>query len=113
MKWSPGLVYYRNKPRVKIGNVANAEEIVKKCPAGVFEIKNNKLAVNENELLKHDLAGIAEKVSQGAIQVEESPTEFVFHVESWGQLNCKEIMEIAADEFKEQLEEFEKLIKEK
>jgi DNA-directed RNA polymerase subunit D len=113
MKWSPGLIYYRYRPYVKIGNVTNAEEIAKKCPPGVFEVKNGKLVVNEDKLLKYDLAGVAEKVSNGAVQVEESSTEFVFKVESWGQLNCREIMEKAAEELQEQLEEFEKLIKEK
>ena len=113
MKWSPGLVYYKYKPSVKLGKVTNPEEVAKACPAGVFEVKNGKLVVNEKKLLMHDLAGTAEKVSGGSVQVEESPKDFVFHVESWGQLSCKELIEQAASEFQAQLEEFEKLIKEK
>ncbi|MBN2454792.1 DNA-directed RNA polymerase subunit D [Candidatus Woesearchaeota archaeon] len=113
MKWSPGLVYYKYMPEVKIGEVKNAEEIAKACPPGVFEVKEGKLFVNKDELLKHDLAGMAEKVSGGAVTIEENPEEFVFCVESWGQLDCKEIIEQAAQEFESQLEEFGKLIKEK
>ena len=44
---------------------------------------------------------------------EENPDEIVFNVESWGQLDCKEIVEQAAEEFQSQLEEFENLLKEK
>jgi DNA-directed RNA polymerase subunit D len=113
MKWAPGLIYYKFKPEVKIGNVHNPEAVMKACPPGVFEVKAGKLVVNEKELLKHDLAGSAEKASGGTVVVEESPSEFVFTVESWGQLDCKEIIAQAAEELQEQLNELQEILKEK
>jgi DNA-directed RNA polymerase subunit D len=113
MKWAPGLVYYKFKPEVKIGNVHNPEVVAKACPPKVFEVKAGKLVVNEKELLKHDLAGCAEKASGGTVTVEESPTDFVFTVESWGQLDCKEIIEQAAEELQAQFNELQEILKEK
>jgi DNA-directed RNA polymerase subunit D len=113
MKWSPGLIYYKFKPTVKIGNVHNPSEVAKAFPPGIFEVKAGKLVLNEEVMLKHDLAGSAEKASGGTITVDESPTDFIFTVESWGQLDCKEIIEQAAEEFKEQLSELQEIIKEK
>jgi DNA-directed RNA polymerase subunit D len=113
MKWAPGLIYYRFKQDVKIGNVHNPEAVAKACPPGVFEVKAGKLVVNEKELLKHDLAGSAEKASGGTVTVEENPSEFVFTVESWGQLDCKDIIEQAAEEFQEQLNMLQEILKEK
>lgn len=113
MKWSPGLIYYKFKPEVKISKVHNPEDVVKACPPGVFEVKAGKLVVNEKELITHDLASCAEKASGGTVTLEDNQSEFIFTVESWGQLDCKEIIEQSAEEFQEQLNELKEILKEK
>ena len=112
-KWAPGLVYYRFKPIVKIGSVKDPQKVINSTPTGVFEMKGNKLIVNEDALLTKDLAGSAEEASNGEIQVKEDQSQIIFTVESWGQLSCKEIIDEAAKQFRTQLEEFEKTVQEK
>ena len=109
-KWAPAHVYYRQKPVLKIGKVKDPDEVVNAAPPGVFENKGGRLQVNESLLLKHDLAGAAEDASDGEVSLEPS-NDYVFYVESFGQLSCRQIMEEAADTLKERLEELQKLLK--
>ncbi len=109
-KWAPGHVYYRKKPVFRAGNVKNPDAVVKACPPGVFEVRHGKLVANEELLLKYDLAGAVEEASNGEASIEETG-DFVFFIESFGQLSCREIMEIAAESLESQLQEFEKLLK--
>ena len=109
--WSPPHVWYKHKPVVKIGNVKDPHKIVEMSPPGVFEVKNGKLIVNEEKLLTVDLAGLAEDVSNKEVTIEKTD-DFVMFIESFGQLDCKEILEQAAKSLDENLEEFEKLLKE-
>lgn len=109
-KWSPCLVYYKKKPVVEIGNVKNPEEVVDKTHGNIFEIRNNKLEVVKENLFKYDLAGIAEEVSNNEIKVTYVD-DYIFNVESWGQLSCKEIVTKAIEIFNEQLDEFAEKVK--
>lgn len=109
-KWAPGHIYYRKKPVFKAGNVKNPDAVVKACPPGVFEVRHGKLVANEELLLKYDLAGAVEEASNGEAVIEETE-DFVFFIESFGQLSCREIMEVAAEALESQLQEFEKLLK--
>lgn len=110
VKWSPCHAYYKKKPVIEIGNVKNPEEIVEATHGNIFEIKNNKLEVVKENLFKYDIAGIAEEVSNGEIKVTYE-NDFIFYIESWGQLSCKEIVTKAIDIFNEQLDEFSDKIK--
>lgn len=108
-KWAPGHAYYRQQVKL-VGNPSNPEEIVAKCPPGVFEVKNGKLVANEDKLMEYDVAGAVEEVSHGEAKLE--PTgNYVFIVESYGQLSCPEIIQQAVVVFEDQLKEFEKLFK--
>jgi DNA-directed RNA polymerase subunit D len=111
-KWSPGHVWYKHKPIVKIGNVKDPQKVIDNCPPGLFELKNGKLTVDEDKLITTDLAGLAEEVSGKEITVEKSD-DFIMYIESFGQLDCKEILEQAAKALDEDLEQFEKLLKDK
>jgi len=111
IKWSPALVYYKYKPVVEIiKEPANQEEIVKSCPLHVYEIKNNKLIVNKDSLLKCHLCGACVDASNNTIKVIGKEDEFVFYVESWGQLSCEDIIKTSLDIFQEQLSDFVKAI---
>jgi DNA-directed RNA polymerase subunit D len=109
-KWIPCLAYYKHKPIIEIGNVKNPEEIVEKTHGNIFEIKNGKLEVIKDNLFKYDLAGVVEEVSNGEVRVKYDD-DFIFYVESWGQLSCKEILNQAMDIFNERFEEFSEEIK--
>lgn len=109
-KWSPCLAYYKHKPIIEIGNVKNPEEIVEAAHGNVFEIKNGKLEVIKDNLFKYDLAGVAEDSSKGEVKVKHD-NDFIFYIESWGQLSCKEILNKAIDIFNETFDEFSEKIK--
>jgi DNA-directed RNA polymerase subunit D len=109
-KWSPCLAYYKHKPVIEIGNVKNPEEVVEKTHGNVFEIKDGKLEVIKDNLFKYDLAGVAEDASRGEVKVKQD-NDFIFYIESWGQLTCKEILNQTLAIFNESLDEFSEEIK--
>lgn len=114
VKWSPGLVYYKYKPVIEITkNPKDPERIVKMCPQNVFKVKDKKLEINKENLLNCHLCEACVEESEGAVKLEEDPHDFVFYVESWGQLKPKEIMVQAAVEFLKKLDDFEKAITQK
>lgn len=109
MKFSPGLVFYQGYPIIKIGNVKNPEAIASICPTKVFEVKNNKLVVADE---KKCILCNACAESSPEVKVEGSKKDFIFTVESFGQLTPGEIVIKAFDVFDDKLEEFGKLISE-
>ena len=109
-KWAPGHIYFKHKPSLSAGNVKNPEEVAKACPPGVLEVRHGKLVANQVLLMKYDLAGIVEEVSKGEAKIEATD-DFVFYLESFGQLSCKQILEQAIEQFESQLAEFQKLLK--
>jgi len=115
-KWCPGLVYYKLMPIIEIKkNCTNPEVVVEQCPQNVFEIKNNKLVLNKDNLLKCHLCNACVDICEpkGAVTVENSNKDFIFYVESWGQLEPKEIINEALKIIKDTSNEFIKEIKKK
>lgn len=109
MKFSPGLVYYQNAPEIKIGNVENPEEVANSCPTKVFKVESKKIEVMDK--LKCNLCKACVDASKNAIEVKSVPDEFIFHIESWGQLKAEEMLKEALNVFEEKLEEFKRLLK--
>src|SRR3989338_6318201 len=105
-KWSPGHVYYKYKPIVEItGDVKNPEAIIEVDHNNIFEIKDRKLAINKDRVLECDLSLDFSEIDKN-VKVSASDTEFIFTVESFGQLSCKEMMNKAVDILYEMLDEF-------
>lgn len=114
VKWSPGLIYYKYKPVIEIiKNPKNPKSVAKICPQNVFEVKNKSLEINKENLLNCHLCEACVKESKGAVKLKESPQDFVFYVESWGQLKPKQIIKQALVEFSQKLNDFEKVITKK
>ena len=109
-KWSPCLVHYKHKPIIEIGNVKNPEEIVEATHGNIFEIKNGKLEVIKDNLFKYDFAGVVEEVSKGEVKIKHD-NDFIFYMESWGQLSCKEILNQSISIFNETFDQFAEEIK--
>ena len=112
-KWCPGLVYHRAKPLINVGSkVSNPEQVVASCPVGVFGLKQDSLIINkDNEMNCHLCLACVEK-SNNEIQVEASNTDFIFNVESWGQLEPREIVKEAFKIFTKKLDDFQDKMKE-
>jgi len=108
-KWCPGLVYYRQKPVIEISSSCNAS-IAEVCPTKTLESKDNKVVVSKEHLLDCHLCNACVEASNGAVKVEPT-NDFVFYVESWGQLDCKNIFLEAAKSLNEIQEEFAEKVK--
>ena len=113
IKWSPCVVYYKYKPVIELTNKCNScGECIEKCPQKIFEMKNNKVVINKNNLLKCHLCNACLDVcKREGIKIEEKSNEFVFYVESFGQLSCKEIVLTALEEFEKNIKKFVDLVK--
>lgn len=113
MKWSPALAYYKYKPVIDIDErkINDAEKVAKSCPVDVFNASKGKLTINKENLLKCHLCGACADAANGGIKLNETDKDFIFYVESWGQLAPKQIVEEAERIFQAQLEEFAAKIK--
>lgn len=110
-KWSPCHIWYKYKPVIEItGEVKNPEAIIEVDHNNIFEIKDRKLVVNKDRLLECDLSLDFSEIDKN-VKMTASNTDFVFYMESFGQLSCKEIVNTAIDMFDEQLEEFAEELK--
>ncbi len=106
MKWSPCHVWYKYKPIIEItGDVKNPEAIIEVDHNNIFEIKDRKLTVNKDRVLECDLSLDFSEIDKN-VKVTASETDFVFYIESFGQLSCKEIVSKGIDILDEQLDAF-------
>jgi len=113
-KWSPGLAYYKARPVIELLKKCDKCDIcVKECPKKIFELEAGSVTINKKNLNSCDLCGACfEKCPKGVIRVGEKENEFIFYLESWGQLSCREIMKEAADCFDMLLDEVLDKVKE-
>ena len=110
-KWSPGHIYYKREPKINIDNrkIKNPEVVKESCPVGVFEVKKDKLKVNKDNLYKCHVCEACTDVSEG-VTLEDNDEDYIFYIESWGQLPPEEIFDKSIDLIKEKLDEFKDLI---
>lgn len=104
VKWSPGLVHYRSYPIIDIKKQPeDANKVKKSCPEDVFDVKGNTLSVKDLE--KCTLCAACTDVTD-AIKIGEKDTDFIFFVESFGQLDPKVMVEQAIKILDANLDEF-------
>ena len=85
-KWCPGLVFYKYKPVIDIKKgVEDPKAVADSCPVDVFTVKNKELTINKDNLLKCHLCGACTDADPQHVKLNESNSEFVFTIESWGQ----------------------------
>jgi DNA-directed RNA polymerase subunit D len=111
MKFASGLAFYHSDFEFKQSRkLDNADEIARKCPAGVFKAENGKLVPLDES--KSDLyESCLEFAPQDAVSVREIPGSVIFTVESWGQISPKEMLVEGCESFISQIDEFEGLFK--
>ena len=107
MKFSPGLVYYKGCPIIAIEKKSG----IKKC----IDASSNNLAEKGDHLIVKDILkwneAMEEVCEKNGMKVDASKEDFVFFVESWGQLAPKEMVAKAVELFDDKLDECEKLVK--
>jgi len=110
VKFSPGLMFYRNSMKIKLDKDC-PKEIVNVCPQGVFKLENGKVSVSDEE--KCDMCeactDFCRKAGKNSIELIPSE-ELIITVESFGQISEEEIFKKAIDALKDDLKEFEKKI---
>jgi len=107
-KWSTGHVFYRKIPTITIKNPATVA-CSQVCPTGTLVEKSGKTTLTDE---KTCILCMACADLDGGKSVEVVPgKDFLFKIESWGQLSPDEIVEKSVDVFNTQLKEFEQLVK--
>jgi DNA-directed RNA polymerase subunit D len=110
VKFSPGLMFYRNSIKVKLDKDC-PKEIVNVCPQNVFKLDNGKVVVADEE--KCDMCEacteFCRKVGKNSVELIPSE-ELVITVESFGQISEEEIFKKAIEVLKDDLKEIAKKV---
>ncbi|MCK4589893.1 MAG: DNA-directed RNA polymerase subunit D [Nanoarchaeota archaeon] len=113
-KYSPGLVFYKHEPSIKFdaSKLKNEDkQALVRIDKNVFQLAGNKIKINHEALLQSlNYEACIESLEKLGAQIENI-NNFVFHVESWGQLDPKQILDTAADMLINRLDELAKLLK--
>jgi DNA-directed RNA polymerase subunit D len=109
-KWSPGLPSFKGYPLIEVNAKGEScEQAAMKCPVDVFEFKKGKLTIVNP--LNCTMCNACVDACPEGIKVEESKTDFIFTIESWGQLEPREIVKEAVKRLVGKADEFAKLLK--
>ena len=95
MKFSPGLVFYKGAPSIKIGKVSNPKSIVAICPKKLYNLDGSKLKMTQST--DCTLCKACVDASEKGIEVTASDKNFIITIEPWGQLSPKDMIESAAN----------------
>jgi len=108
-KWGTGHIFYRKIPSITVKNAANVA-CSQACPTGTLVEKNGKTTLTDEKTCILCMACVD---VDGGKSVEVTPgSDFLFKIESWGQLSPDEIIEKSLEVYNSQLKEFEQLVKE-
>ena len=94
MKWSPGLATYHGIPIITADKSANTEIIT--ANSKILSIKGNVVTILDYG--KYNSA-LEQELEENGFNINYSETDFIFSLESWGQLKTKEIIERAIEEY--------------
>lgn len=108
MKFSPCHIWYRGYPEIKITKDSDVKKALSQIPSGILVQKGQGLEIKG--ITKWNEA-VEETLENNGVEVSSNQENFVFYLESWGQLDPKEILLRATDIFDDKLDEFEKLVK--
>lgn len=107
MKWSPGLASFRGIPIITADKEAD-KEIIKKH-SKVLSMSGSKIKVDN--YLKYNTS-IEQDLEENGFNIDYSEENYIFSIESWGQLKPMEILTRAVEEYEDMLYDFKKIIKE-
>jgi DNA-directed RNA polymerase subunit D len=110
-KWNTGLVSYYYKPTITVNNKsAKMKDFIEKYPPQI----RKKDVIEAEKINSPELIDACKGICDDIVKIEyESPnTDFVFTIESFGQLSPDSIVEEGLNQFDLQLDEFSKLVKE-
>jgi len=107
-KYSPGLMFYRNVPEIKIEKDC-PKNVVDICPKNILQIEGGKVVAKDVE--KCDMCNICvehcRKKKKNCIEIK-GRDELIITVESFGQLGLKEMIKKSSEALKKDLAEVSK-----
>ncbi|MBU1111822.1 MAG: DNA-directed RNA polymerase subunit D [archaeon] len=109
IKWSPGMAWFYHQADVKVNQKVNLiEQFKHKYPPQIFD-KSGKIV--KEKIVELNLFDAVEGICDNLIQVTFQDNQFIFNVESWGQLTCQKMLEESANILLNKVEELEAQIK--
>lgn len=112
-KFSPGHAAYHFQPEITITkkDVRGATKIASLCPVDILDGSGNKLAVKKGQLNNCILCRACEDFAgENIIKISSDPTKIIFNLESWGQLDAKEILNEAVESLEDETKEIAKSV---
>ena len=112
-KFSPGLLYYRPSVTININKDCDScGDCIKACPLNLLEMKDDKVvikSIDECDLCEECIE-TCNKKGKNALEIKRSEEDFIFVLESWGQLTPKEIFTETIKAVNNNLKQLEKKI---
>ena len=111
-KFSPGMIWFTSLPNIKLDKETETYiDIAEVCPKKAIIIKGNKIEIDP---LKCDVCEACieycNNKNKKALDISFSDRDFLFNVESFGQLEPEEIFLESIEALNCNLDEFEKLV---
>lgn len=103
MKFSPAHIYYKGYPELIVSGKANVKTCIDECD-GILKDKGKTLEITD--IMKFTDAH-EETCEKNGVEVKASDENFIFYIESWGQLELNEILDRAIVVFDEKLDELD------
>jgi len=101
-KWSPGLAFYTYYPNITVNNNSKKfGEFKDKYPPQVFD---NSGKIDKKLMFSLNLVDACDGVCDDVVKIDYDNKSFIFNVESWGQLNYKEIVTKAVEIINKELD---------
>jgi len=106
-KFSPALAIYRGVPELNTTKDSNVKEVTDKLSDFLVK-KGNALEIKDITKWNEAHENICEI---NGVEITPSKEDFIFTIESWGQLSPRDIVAKAIDIFDSKLDEFEDAVK--
>ena len=102
-KWQPALVYFKEVPELVPEGKVNLSKITEKVPKELIEINAGKVFLKDP--YSHDFESYIEDLSEEGITVKYKDKDFVFTIESYGNIDAKDCLIRAAEVLEEKIKE--------
>ncbi|MBI4152897.1 DNA-directed RNA polymerase subunit D [Candidatus Woesearchaeota archaeon] len=113
-KWAPGLVFYRKEASIETNDIKMNEsqkERIRSVCGEMVSITGSKVKVEKEKLSASSSFDACCAVLEEVGATVTDTDNHILTVESWGQLNCKEILEHAAEIIIQKVDALEEQIK--
>lgn len=112
-KWSPGLVFFRKEQTLNLDKLKlndNHKARIEQACGDIVSV-DGKVKIDKEKMMVSYRADACIGLLEEAGAEAQFTDNYLMHVESWGQLSCKEMLEEAANYIIEKIELIEQQIK--